>query len=261
MKKIFFAATLLSFVACNTKTKPSENTDPNAPKVLSYSIVGTYPHDTSHYTQGLIIYKGDMYEGTGLESRSKLMKVDLKTGKALNSIDLDPKYFGEGVTILNDTVYQLTWKNKVVLVYTLKDFKKIKEIPLDIVGWGLTNDGKNLIVSTGSSELDYYEPFTFKLIKTITVTDSGMPAGSINELEYINGFVYANQYLTSYIFKIDAATGKIVAKTDFTEMTNHITAIAPGADVLNGIAYDAATKKIYITGKLWPELYEVQFSQ
>jgi glutamine cyclotransferase len=261
MKKIFFAAILIAFMACGPGTQHPDQPDPNGPKGMSCSIVGTFPHDTSSYTQGLIIYKGDMYEGTGLEGKSKLMRVDLKTGKALQSINLDAKYFGEGVTILNDTVYQLTWKNKTVFVYTLKNFKKIKEYTVDIEGWGLTHDGKNLIVSTGGSDLNYYEPSTLKLLKTQTVTDAGMPIGDINELEYINGFVYANQYQTPYILKIDPATGQVVAKANLQSMWDRIKAIDPEADVPNGIAYDAATKKIYITGKLWPELYEVQFSQ
>ncbi len=264
MKKIFSVALLFSLAACHSGTKPPDKPDPNAPKGMSYSIVGSYPHDASSYTQGLLIYKGEMYEGTGdprNQGSSKLMKVDLKTGKALQSISLDAKYFGEGVTILNDTVYQLTWQNKVVFVYTLKDFKKINEFKVDIEGWGLTNDGKNLIVSTGGSDLNYYEPSTMKLIKTQTVMESGSPTHDINELEYINGFVYANQYQAPYIFKIDPATGQIVAKADLTGMWDRIKAIDPDADVPNGIAYDAATKKIYITGKWWPELYEVQFSQ
>lgn len=261
MKKLLFIATLAGFIGCKNKDKEADKPDPNAPKLMSYSIVATYPHDTSSYTQGLLIYKGDMYEGTGNYGYSKLKKVDLKTGKAQQEIALDKKYFGEGVTILNDTVYQLTWKEKTVFVYTLKDFKKIKEFTVDIEGWGLTNDGKNIIVSTGGSDLHYYDPSTFKLLKTQTVIESGSPSFNLNELEYIDGFVYANQYQFPYIFKIDPATGQIVAKADLTAMWTRIKAIDHDADVPNGIAYDAATKKMYITGKWWPELYEVQFSQ
>jgi glutaminyl-peptide cyclotransferase len=260
MKKTAYILTLFLLAGCGGPGKPAE-TDPNAPKIMSDSIVGTFPHDTSSYTQGLLIYKGEMYEGTGLENKSKLMKIDLKTGKALLSISLEGKYFGEGVTILNDTVYQLTWKNKKVFVYTLKDFKKIKEYDVDFDGWGLTTDGKNLIVSTGASDLLFFEPSTFKLLKTQTVTESGSPSFNLNELEYIDGFVYANQYEYPYIFKIDPATGQILAKADLTKMWDRIKAINPDADVPNGIAYDHDAKKIYITGKWWPELYEVQFSQ
>jgi glutaminyl-peptide cyclotransferase len=262
MKKIFYLAILTIFAACNPKEPNTPDTpDANAPKSMSYSIISTYPHDTSSYTQGLLFYKGELYEGTGLEGKSKLMKLDLKTGTAIQKINLDEKYFGEGVAILNDTIYQLTWKNKVVFVYTLKDFKKIKEFKIEPDGWGLTTDGKNLIASDGSSTLYYYDPATFKLLKTQDVTEGGSLSYNLNELEYIDGFIYANQYLAPYIFKIDPASGKVVAKADVTTMWDRAKVIDPEAEVPNGIAYDAATKKVYVTGKLWPELYEVQFSQ
>ena len=262
MQKIVLFLFLAGFAAC--KNKDAENANkphPDAPKIMTYSIVTTYPHDTSSYTQGLLIYKGELYEGTGNYGYSKLKKVDLKSGQPIHEISLDKKFFGEGVTILNDTVYQLTWQQKKVFVYTLKDFKKIREFDVDIEGWGLTNDGTNLIASTGGSELYYFEPSTFKLIKTQTVTESGSPSFNLNELEFIDGYVYANQYQFPYIFKIDPSSGKIVAKADLTAMWQRIKAIDPDADVPNGIAWDADAKKMYITGKWWPELYEVQFSQ
>lgn len=265
MKKIIYFFCLLAIIAaCNNGTENNRTgPDPvtNGPKSISYSVLNTYPHDTSSFTQGLVIYKGNMYEGTGLEGRSKLMKVDIKTGKALQKIDLDPKYFGEGIAILNDTIYQLTWQNKVVFVYTLKDFKKIKEFTINPDGWGLTTDGRELIASDGSSNLYYYEPSTFRLLRMQTVTEGGSLSYNLNELEYIDGYIYANQYQAPYIFKIDPASGFIVAKADLTDMWKRVKTIDPEADVPNGIAYDTATKKIYITGKLWPELYEIQFSQ
>jgi len=262
MQKFLLVIAIFGFIACkNNDGEDPNKPDPNAPKIMSYSIISTYPHDTSSYTQGLLIYKGEMFEGTGNYSYSKLKKVDLKTGKALREIALEKKYFGEGITILNDTLYQLTYKEKKVFVYTLNDFKKVKEFDVDFEGWGLTHDGKNLIVKTGGSELNYYAPATFELLKTQTVTDAGTPTSNLNELEFIDGFVYANQYQYPYIFKIDPATGQIVAKADLTAMWNRIKAIDRDADVPNGIAYDSATKKMYITGKWWPELYEVQFSQ
>lgn len=262
MRKILFAVVILGFIGCKNKDNDDPNQpDPNAPKGMSYSIVGTFPHDTSSYTQGLQIYNGELYEGTGNYGFSKLKKVDLQTGKTLRETTLDKKYFGEGITILNDTVYQLTWKEKKVFVYTLNDFKRIKEFDVDIEGWGLTNDGKNLIVSTGGSDLMYFEPSTFKLLKTQTVMEGSTPSFNLNELEYIEGYVYANQYAFPYIFKIDPSNGQIIAKTDLTQMWDRIKKIDPDADVPNGIAYDPATKKIYITGKWWPELYEIQFSQ
>lgn len=262
MKRILFFVTLLFLLACNNNDKNSGNgTTPPLTKIMSYSIVATYPHDTSSYTQGLSFYNGDLYEGTGNYGKSKLKKTDLKSGKALQEISLDKEYFGEGITILNDTIYQLTWKEKKVFAYTLKDFKKIKEFSIETEGWGLTTNGQQLIASDGSSTLYYYDPSTFQLLKTQDVTESGSLSYNLNELEFIDGFIYANQFQAPYIFKIDPATGAIVAKADLTAMWDRIRAIDPDADVPNGIAYDSLNKKIYITGKWWPELYEVQFSQ
>lgn len=260
MKKLLFFLPFLALACKNKDGNDPVKPDPNAPKTMNFSIVKTYPHDTSSFTQGLLIYNGELYEGTGLEGKSKLMKVDLATGKAIQSTSLDKELFGEGVAILRDTVYQLTWQNKKVLVYSLKDLRKIKEFPNEHEGWGLTTDGKQLIASDGSSTLYYYDPATFKLVKTQDVTESGSLSYNLNELEYIDGFIYANQYQAPYIFKIDPATGSIVGKADLTSVWDRIRNIDPEADVPNGIAYDPATKKIYVTGKLWPELYEIQFS-
>lgn len=261
MKKVLYFFLLAGLAACGDPSPAVDPSLPEGPKHIGYSVLKTYPHDTSSFTQGLLIYKGELYEGTGLQERSKLMKVDLKSGKAIQQISLDPKYFGEGVTILNDTVYQLTWQNKVVFAYTLKDFKKVKEFAIDREGWGLTTNGTELIASDGTSNLYYYEPSSFRLLRTQTVTEGGSLAYNLNELEYIDGYVYANQYQAPYILKIDPATGTIVAKADLTDVWKRVKAIDPAADVPNGIAYDSATKKIYITGKLWPELYEIEFSR
>jgi len=263
MKKALLLPILTFLFACNggTENPPVDGIKiPEGPKQISYSIINTFPHDTSFYTQGLTFYNGELYEGTGLEGKSKLMKMDLKTGKPLQKVDLDPKLFGEGVVILRDTVYQLTWQNKLVLVYTLKDLKKVKEFRNEYDGWGLTTDGKELIATDGSSNLYFYNPTDFRLLRKQSVTEGGTLSYNLNELEYIDGYVYANQYEAPYIFKIDPASGFIVAKADLTEMWNRIKAIDPAANVPNGIAYNPATKKIYVTGKLWPEMYEIQFS-
>jgi glutamine cyclotransferase len=262
MALLLIALTVLFAVCTNDNSgKSGVEPQPDAPKSIGYSIVGTYPHDTSSFTQGLIVYNGAMYEGTGNYEHSKLMKVDLKTGKIERSISLAKEYFGEGITILRDTVYQLTWQNKVVFVYTLKDFKKIKEFKIDTEGWGITTDGKELIVSDGTSSLYFYNPADFQLIRKVTITEAGSLAFNLNELEYIDGFVYANQWQAPYILKIDPVTGLIVAKSDLNEVWSRVKAKDPHADVPNGIAYDSAAKKIYVTGKLWPELYEIQFSK
>lgn len=266
-KYLALLSLILIVAACNEGPKSTETGDPaaNAPKQINYSIVATYPHDTNSYTQGLLFYKGDLYEGTGLDAKSKLMKMDLKTGKAIQGIDLPKDVFGEGVTIFNDTVYQLTYQDHKVYMYTLKDFKKIKEFDVPFEGWGLTHDGKNLIVTTGSGDLYFYEPGTFRLLRTQQVTEAGSPTFNLNELEYIDGFVYANQYEYPYIFKINPENGEIVGKIDLSQLWSRIQQMRPqiatGDLVPNGIAWDAATKKLYITGKLWPELYEIQLNQ
>lgn len=262
------SAALLFFAACSNNTDQQAGTNGSASgssvQFVSYSIAGAYPHDTSSFIQGLAFYDGKLFESTGNLGQSKIMQIDLQTGKAMQKQDLPDNFFGEGVTILNDTLYQLTWQNKVVLVYTVEDLKKIKELPLNTEGWGLTNDGKNLIASDGSSNLYYYDPSTFRLLRTQGVTMDQTPISNLNELEFINGFIYANIWQSPYIVKIDPNSGRVLARLDFTELVQRVQSKIPGHDTgtdatLNGIAYNDSTNKIYITGKRWPELYEVQF--
>jgi len=258
------AAILLLFILSSCNDDDSSDNDPlppkDAPKSIGYSIINTYPHDTSSFTQGLVVYNGRMYEGTGEYGHSKLLRVNLATGKAEQALALDDAYFGEGITILNDTIYQLTWKEGKVFAYTL-DFRKVKEFNINTEGWGITTDGKELIVSTGSNQLYYYHPGTFRLMKTQSVMESGSLAFNLNELEYIDGYIYANKFQAPEIFQIEPSTGNIVGKINVNDLWKKIQAKDPVADVPNGIAYDTASKKIYITGKKWPELYEVRFSR
>lgn len=263
---LFLYFSIFSMISCTNSSDANNNDNgiQSSVKNITYSVAAAYPHDTSSFTQGLAFHNGQLMEGTGNEGKSKLIHVDLKTGKSVKEVSLNNQYFGEGITILNDTVYQLTWKNNVVLVYTAQDFKKIKELPLATEGWGLTNDGTNMIVSDGSSNLYFYEPSTFRLLRTQSVTEDGNPALNLNELEYINGFVYANQWQYNYIVKIDPNSGQVVGKLDLTDLVNRIQSKLPGIDTgttatLNGIAYDPQTNKIYVTGKYWPEIYEIQF--
>jgi len=259
---------ILRFASCKPKDtpvtdQPISNSNP-LPPILGHTIIETLPHDTSFYTQGLTFYKGELYEGTGDPSytgKSRLMKIDLKTGKPLKSISLSNKYFGEGITILRDTIYQLTWKEHKVFVYTLNDFKKVKEYDITTEGWGITNDGQKLIVSDGSGTLYYYDPTTFKLLSKSSIMEGDSQTFNLNELEYIDGFIYANQYVYAYILKIDPVAGRVVAKYDVDSMWKRVQAVKPDVDYPNGIAYDETTKKIYVTGKLWPEMYEIQLGQ
>lgn len=236
-------------------------TSPVVVPLLNYSLIRSYPHDTASFTQGLIIHKGQMYEGTGLEGASRLLEVDLPGGKIKRTHKLKDHYFGEGITILNDTLYQLTWQNKVVLVYTLPDLEQVKEFKITTEGWGITTDGRQLIVSDGSSDLYFYAPSDFSLIKRQSITEGGLLSPYLNELEYIDGFIYANKFMSPFILKIDPVKGEVVAKIDVTDLWRRAKTAYANADVPNGIAYDTDKKKIYITGKLWPELYEIALSQ
>jgi glutamine cyclotransferase len=258
-------AFIFGLISCNNETTETTNAAqlPPAPEALNCVVQKTLPHDTSSFTEGLFIYKGALYESTGDYGRSKLRKIDLNTGKVEKEISLDKKYFGEGIVILHDTIYQLTYKEKAIFVYNL-DFKQINELFLATdngQGWGMTTDGTYLIVDDGSSNLYYYQPSTFKLVKKLAVTDAGALGYNLNELEYIDGYIYANQWQLPYILKIDPSSGRVVAKADLTDIWNHLQQKDSNADVLNGIAYDADSKKIYITGKKWPDMYEVQFSK
>ena len=231
---------------------------------ITYNIIASYPHDTSSFTQGLIWKDGMFYEGTGLEGHSKLALVDKATGVARQTVKLGNDIFGEGITMLDNKIYQLTWKNNKVYVYDAKTFAKLNEFAWPHDGWGLTDNGKELIVSTGSSTLYYVDPATFKVIREVQVMDNNGPMGNLNELEYVKGFIYANIYLTDYIVKIDPQTGHIVGKMNLgglLQKSGKVIIDDGHGLVLNGIAYDSAKDVLYITGKKWPLLFEIKPEQ
>ncbi len=253
-------STIVFLMSCNNGNESGSSDEQRSVPPISYTVAASFPHDTSSFTEGLEFYNNTILESTGLNGKSKLLQVDLQTGKVLKEVKLDPKYFGEGISVLGDTLYQMTYQEHVVFVYDAKTFTKLKELPLKTEGWGMTNDGKQLIVTDGSSNLYFYEPGTFRLLRVQAVTENGNPAVNLNELEYINGYVYANQWQYNYILKIDPANGEVLAKMDLTELVNRVRAKEPKAEVLNGIGYNRETKKVYVTGKNWPEIYEIQFS-
>lgn len=251
---------LMMAVSCQPKPAEEEQKPTNTVLPLNFSVVATHPHDTSSYTQGLQFYNGNLYEGTGQYGSSRLILTNLTDGKSLESIALENSYFGEGITILRDTLYQLTWRENKVFQYTL-DFKKIGEFTIDKEGWGLTNNGQDLILTNGSGEIFFYTPNGFQLIKSQLVTENGSPTYNLNELEFVDGYIYANQYTTPYILKIDPSNGVVVAKLDLLALWEQAKQAYSGAEVPNGIAYNAKTNKYYVTGKWWPLLFEITIGQ
>jgi glutamine cyclotransferase len=186
--------------------------------------------------------------------------VDLKTGKVNIKVQLDnTTYFGEGITFFRDKVYQLTWQSGIGFIYDAKTFKKLGEFKIPArEGWGLTHDSAHLIMSDGSSNLYFISPDSLRLLNIVSVTDNNGPVGNVNELEYINGFIYANQWQTPYILKIDPASGKVVGRINLENLVNEVNNKYPDANDLNGIAFDSANNKLYVTGKLWPNIYEIR---
>ncbi|MBN1682342.1 glutaminyl-peptide cyclotransferase [Candidatus Bathyarchaeota archaeon] len=220
-----------------------------------YKIKNEYPHDSLAFTQGLAWYNGYLIEGTGLYGGSSLRRVDLSTGDIINIHNLSSKYFGEGITVLDNKIYQLTWKNQICFVYNASTFEEITTYNFYGEGWGLTTDGTHLIMSNGSSTISFFNPKNFTLEWNINVRTEGFPVSKLNELEYIDGLIYANVWLTDEIIGIDPVNGEVVKKIDFSGLRNENW---EKADVFNGISYDVKSKKIFVTGKFWPFLYEIE---
>jgi glutamine cyclotransferase len=255
---------------CNGNEDQDNNSSDNLDVVpaavnLSYQIINQFKHDTSAFTEGFTFYNGKLFESTGAPeppaktSGTWIGSIDLQTGKYDKKIDLGKSIFGEGITFLNGKVYQLTYTTEKGFVYDAATFKKIKEFTYKGQGWGLTNDGKNLIMSTGSSNLYYLDPETLKFTKMLAVQDNNGYVSDINELEYIDGFIYANKWLTGNILKIDPATGYVVGKMDLSKQVSEVKSKYSDAEELNGIAYDSISRKTYITGKKWPVIYEIKW--
>ncbi len=235
--------------------KHTEN--PQPVPVYTYSILGAYTHDRDAFTQGLAFEKDVLYEGTGLYGKSSLRKVDLETGKVLQVHRLPSAYFGEGITILGDTIIQLTWQSKRGFVYDKNSFEVLREFTYKNEGWGITNDGKRLIMSDGTSTLYFLDPNTFIVTDQVQVYDSNVAVANLNELEYIRGKVYANVWRTDSIAIIDPNSGRVTGWIDLSGLLPPQIDGIP-VDVLNGIAYDTEAGRLFVTGKLWPSLFEIE---
>lgn len=223
----------------------------------TYRIVNTYPHDPGAYTQGLIYQDDIFYEGTGLRGQSTLRKVEVETGQVLQLLRLPDELFGEGITIFGDRLIQLTWQARIGFVYDKNSFELQQEFTYPTEGWGLTHDGERLIMSDGTATLYFRNPVTLAETGQVEVFDENGPVILLNELEYINGEVFANIYRTDRIARIDPQTGRVLGWIDLTGLLGPEDRTQP-VDVLNGIAYDVETGRLFVTGKLWPKLFEIE---
>lgn len=227
-----------------------------ATPVQGYKVVNTYPHDANAFTQGLFFHDGFLYEGTGLRGRSTIRKVEIATGKVLQAVELPGEFFGEGITMWGDRLIGITWQEQTAFVLDLKTFKLWRKFNYAGEGWGITHNGRELIMSDGTPELRFLDPLTFKELRRVRVTAEGRPVEQLNELEWVEGEVFANIWQTDRIARIDPKTGRVAGWIDLAGLLPQRS--GSGDDVLNGIAYDAKTKRLFVTGKLWPKLFEIQ---
>lgn len=223
----------------------------------TYQVVNVYPHDRQAFTEGLLVYNGEFYESTGLNGKSNFRRVEMKTGKVLQQVDLPAQYFGEGIVIFGDRLYQLTWQEHTGFVYDRASFQRVLTFTYPMEGWGMTHDGRSLIISDGTPTIHFYDPQTLTETRQIQVTLDGEPVAQLNELEYVRGEIYANIWQTDFIVRIDPNTGHVLGVVDLTGLLTPED-MQPQVDVLNGIAYDEATDRLFVTGKWWPKVFEIK---
>jgi glutamine cyclotransferase len=246
-----FAFSCLSLVGCSVPG----NSD--GIPVYTYNITNAYPHDRNAFTEGLVFEDGALYEGTGLFEQSTLRRVELETGAVLQIRELPDQFFGEGITIYGDKIIQLTWQSNVGFVYDKNSFELLEEFHYSTEGWGITHNGTCLIMSDGTSTLHFLDPQTFTEIGQLQVFDNDNPVTRLNELEYVQGEIYANVWQTDLIARIAPETGRVVGWVDLRGLLTAEDRSEP-VDVLNGIAYEAVTDRLFVTGKWWPKLFEIE---
>ncbi len=252
-----FIAFLFILISCEKKSAEKETAaDSNS---LKYSLLSTLPHNDKAFTEGLVMYDERLLESTGQNNQSWIAEVDQATGQHEKKVILDSEYFGEGITVLNKKIYHLTYQEKTGFIYDAGTYKKIGEFNYNTEGWGITNDNKNLIMSDGTDKLYFLDTTTLKVIRTLPVTDvAGARVKNLNELEYINNYIFANVYESPWIVKIDPTSGKVVGQLDLTAITSEIKRMYPHAYELNGIAYYKLSDALLITGKFWPKSYLIR---
>jgi glutamine cyclotransferase len=233
-------------------------TEPGKPAVTPAVVLGTLAHDRTAFTEGLTFWQGHLFEGTGQYGQSALRELDPSNGRELRRLSLDARYFGEGITVLGGRLYELTWKEQVCLIYDPESFAKLGELTYQGEGWGLTNDGKSLIMSDGSEWIRFRDPTTFAVVRSIKVTMAGQPVTRINELEYIHDEIWANVWYTDTVLRISPDDGHVIAVIDAATSVHAAISSHDADDVLNGIAFDDASGTLLFTGKRWPSLFRIQ---
>ncbi len=228
--------------------------------IFGYEVVNTYPHDPSAFTQGLVYDGGVFYEGTGLNGQSTLRRVDVASGRVLQQTNISREFFGEGIAIWKDRLIQLTWRSNLGFVYGKENFTRIGNFSYPTEGWGLTSDGKRLIMSDGTETLYFLDPVTFARVGEIRVTAKGEPIKGLNELEFIKGKIYANMWPGNWIVIITPDDGSVVGAINLQGILTKSDIQGHKVDVLNGIAYDAKTDRLFVTGKWWPRLFEIRLA-
>jgi glutaminyl-peptide cyclotransferase len=230
----------------------------SAANVIPYTVMKVFPHDKTAFTQGLVIEYGRLFESTGQEGTSWIAEVDIASGKQDKKVILDSMYFGEGITILGNKIYQLTWKSKRGFVYDVNTFQKLNEFTYDHEGWAITHNGRNLVVSDGTHNIHFLDTATLKEVSVLEVKENSIPVDKLNELEYIDGYLFANRWMTNEVLKIDPASGEVIGKLDLSQLAVEANQSNPSVDVLNGIAYEKKSGMLLVTGKWWPFLFALR---
>lgn len=260
MRKAIILSLLLLAAALSSSAMGEQGALPPEVPVYGYRVCKVFPHDSEAFTQGLAMADGALYEGTGLNGRSSLRRVVLETGAVLRSRVLPREFFGEGVTVLGNRIFQLTWRSGIGFVYDRNTFALLRTFIYPAEGWGLTTDGTRLIASDGTATLRFLDPESLKEQGRLEVVDRSGPVGGLNELEYVEGSIYANVWQTERIAMIDAQSGRVTGWLDLSGLLTVEERSRP-VDVLNGIAYDSRTGRLYVTGKLWPRLLQIELAQ
>lgn len=255
-------ATICLLAACTRpvpERQPSVPATPASSAIVSYSyeIIATWPHDPQAFTQGLVFRNGSLLESTGLYGHSTLREVFIKSGRPMKQVDVASQYFAEGLAVIGERAYQVTWRSGKGFIYDADTFRLEGDFAYDGEGWGLTTDGQFLILSDGTNRLRYLDPSTFRVTRTLEVVANGKPVDRLNELEWIKGEIFANVWQTDEIIRIDPATGQVRGRIDLSGLLTKLDR-GPDTDVLNGIAYDPVKDRLFVTGKRWPKVFEIR---